>query len=435
MGIRDLARRWLDGNERRVTVDSDLYPHLRSTGLAGQIYITDEGVIAIRYRDDATEGLTPLHYTSMMGIPAFRCGVQIIAQSIAAIDLTITLDGEEQDNHPIARLWNSAPNKYQTPYTFKEQVIAQLLTYGNFYAFIERENNSAGMPVALHTLSGGRYRAQTDGYDIFFAVDPEAQSYVTDRLAENRYSREEVFFVPGLGYDGVRGYSPLDLHRQTLRQTLATYDYGRDYFTRGGKPEGYLTTDSDITASQSEGVSSAFDEELKKRKTPVLSRGLKYQSVARAPNESQFLETREANVVEIARILNIPPAMLHDLTHATYSNVAQQTTSFVDGTIRPWTRRLESAIKRQLLMMPNETDTDLDCRFNLMPLYSTDRKTRMESYALALDYGIYTLDEVRAMEGLPEIDAFEDMMDAPVTDDAPATISENEDNENATDMA
>ena len=389
----------------------------------GRIFVDDSGSLSLRWDAPNGEGTTPLHYTSMMGIPAFRCGVQIIAQSVAAVDLVVTLDGDEDEEHPVARIWNDAPNPYMTPYTWKELVLSQLLSYGNFFAFIERAG-VGGMPRALHPLNADKYSATADGFDVFFSPSPNlvARGNPTDR----RYERDEVFYVPSLGYDGMRGYSPLQLHEQTLKQTLATYDYGRLYFTRGGKPEGFLTTDDDVPQSVSETISEIFDEELKARKTPVLSHGLAYESVMRNPNEAQFLETRQSNVVEIARILNIPPAMLHDLTHGTYSNVAQQTTTFVDMTIRPWTRRLESAIRRQLLMLPGETETAYDCRFNLTPLYSSDRKTRMESYALGLEYGVYTIDEVREMEGLPSLGDFEDMY-VPDEDDMTTEDAETDD--------
>ena len=372
MGLRNHIPRWLGGVENQRALEATLDTYFASL------------------LDAERDSGTPNNLASLLGIPAFACGVGLISQSIAGVPLSVSQDGEEAEDHPVSRLFNVSPNAYLSPFAFRELLVVHLLVYGQFIAQIQRGPD--GIPVGLSALDSSQFKPRIIGRDLYY------EGHVDDR--EVRLAAEEVFRVVGISLDGLTGSAPTSMFQGLLAGVHATYDYGHTFFTEGGKPKGVITADNP-TPIQIKQMSEQLDTAAKQGKTAVLLAGSQYQPITMPPDDAQFLETRLANVLEVCRILNIPPAMVHDLSSGTYSNVAQQTTSFVDLTVRPITRRIESAIQSQLL------EEGYDVRFDVGTLYSSDQASRYESYVAALAAGFLTVNEVREMEGLPPLDESE----------------------------
>ena len=118
-------------------------------------------------------------------------------------------------------------------------------------------------------------------------------------------------------------------------------------------------------------------------------------------NEAQFLETRKFQVSEICRIFRVPPHLIGDLEHATFSNIEHQSISFGVHTIRPWLVRIEQALNRQLF--PEKEKGCFYAQFNMDGLMRGDYKSRMEGYAIARQNGWMSANDIRELENMNPI--------------------------------
>jgi len=123
-----------------------------------------------------------------------------------------------------------------------------------------------------------------------------------------------------------------------------------------------------------------------------------YHQIGIAPETAQFIETRKFQLDEIARIFRIPPHLIGDLEHATFSNIEHQSIEFVKYTLTPWISRIESSLEKALIS-PEEYGT-VKIKFNLDGLLRGSYKERMDGYAVGLTNGIYSVNDVRELEDL-----------------------------------
>jgi HK97 family phage portal protein len=216
-------------------------------------------------------------------------------------------------------------------------------------------------------------------------------------------SREEVLHIPGLGFDGIMGYSPIALMKTTLGLTLAAEEYGSKVFSNGATPSGVLTHPGRPKSLEAvrQSWNRSYGGSANAGKVAILEEGMKFERIAMPNNEAQFLETRKFQVSEICRIYRVPPHMVGDLEHATFSNIEHQSISFAVHTIRPWLVRIEQAMNKALI--PETERGKYFIKFNMDGLMRGDYKSRMEGYAIARQNGWMSANDIRALENLNPI--------------------------------
>ena len=142
----------------------------------------------------------------------------------------------------------------------------------------------------------------------------------------------------------------------------------------------------------------AYGGPHKANRVAVLEEGMKFTPISINPQEAQFLETRKFQLDEIARIFRIPPHMIGDLEHATFSNIEEQSLEFVQYTLQPWLVRWEQAMQRTLLKP--EEKKNYFIRFNVDGLLRGNYATRMQGYATGINNGFMCPNDIRALENL-----------------------------------
>ena len=160
-----------------------------------------------------------------------------------------------------------------------------------------------------------------------------------------------VLHIPGLGFDGLVGYSPIAMAKNAIGLAIATEEYGAKFFANGAAPSGVLEHPGTIKdpSRVREAWQSQFGGSSNSGKVAVLEEGMKYTPISISPEQAQFLETRKFQINEIARIFRVPPHMVGDLEKSSFSNIEQQSLEFVKYTLDPWVTRWEQSMSRALL--------------------------------------------------------------------------------------
>ena len=213
----------------------------------------------------------------------------------------------------------------------------------------------------------------------------------------------EVLHIPGLGFDGLVGYSPIAMAKNAVGLAMATEEYGAKFFANGAAPGGVLEHPGTIKDPQKvkESWNSAYQGSANSHRVAVLEEGMKYQPIGISPEQAQFLETRKFQINEIARIFRVPPHMLADLEKSSFSNIEQQSLEFVKYTLDPWVVRWEQTMFRSLLMESEKSTVFI--KFNVDGLLRGDYESRMSGYATARQNGWMSANDIRELENLDRI--------------------------------
>jgi len=215
--------------------------------------------------------------------------------------------------------------------------------------------------------------------------------------------RDEVLHIPGLGFDGLIGYSPIAMAKNAIGMALATEEYGASFFANGANPGGVLEHPGVVKDPQrvKDSWNSVYQGSANAHRIAVLEEGMKFQAIGIPPEQAQFLETRKFQINEIARIFRVPPHMVADLDKSSFSNIEQQSLEFVKYTLDPWVTRWEQALQQSLLL-PSEKSRYF-VKFNVDGLLRGDYASRMSGYATARQNGWMSANDIRELENMNRI--------------------------------
>jgi len=350
-----------------------------------------------------TSGKPVNEHTAMQMTAVYSC-VRILAEAVAGLPLHLykytTSGGKEKALfHPLYFLLHDEPNPEMSSFVFRETLMTHLLLWGNAYAQIIR--NGKGEVIALYPLMPNRMRVDRDSkgelYYSYTRYSDEAPA-INGMTVTLRPS--DVLHIPGLGFDGLVGYSPIAMAKNAIGLAMATEEYGAKFFANGAAPGGVLEHPGTIKDPQKvkESWNMAYQGSSNAHRVAVLEEGMKYQPIGISPEQAQFLETRKFQINEIARIFRIPPHMIGDLEKSSFSNIEQQSLEFVKYTLDPWVIRWEQAISRSLL----RTDEKklLFAKFNVDGLLRGDYTSRMNGYAIGIQNGFMCPNDARALEDM-----------------------------------
>lgn len=344
--------------------------------------------------------------TSAMQLTAVYACVRILAESIAGLPLHLykrTGSGKlKAEDHPLYFLLHDEPNPEMSAYTFKETLMTHLLLWGNAYAQIIR--NGRGDIVSLYPLMPDRMDVQRDSDGrIYYQYTQVVGEPSLGKTQTYTLSPSDVLHVPGLGFDGLQGYSPIAMAKNAIGFALATEEYGSKFYSNGARPGGVLEHPGKLREPDKlrRTWSETFGGSGNSHKIAVLEEGLKYTPITVNPQEAQFLETRKFQVNEIARIFRVPPHLIGDLEKSTFSNIEHQSLEFVKYTLAPWVARWESAVKRSLLTPAEKSE--YFAKFNVDGLLRGDYKSRMEGYAIARQNGWMSANDILDLEDMDRI--------------------------------
>ncbi len=354
-----------------------------------------------------TSGKPVNERTAMQTTAVYAC-VRILAEAIASLPLHVY---EYQDDggkklvhdHPLYYLLHDEPNPEMTSFVFRETLMSHLLIWGNAYAQIIRDG--AGRVLGLYPLLPDKIDVQRDDKgNIYYVYSRNSdENPMFKEYGNIKLKAEDVLHIPGLGFDGLIGYSPIAMAKNAVGMTLACEEYGASFFANGANPGGVLEHPGVLKdpSKVRESWNSVYRGVNNAHKIAVLEEGMKYQQIGIPPEEAQFLETRKFQINEIARLYRIPPHMVGDLDKSSFSNIEQQSLEFVKYTLDPWVIRWEQSLQRSLLL-PGEKGKYF-IKLNVDGLLRGDYQSRMNGYAVGRQNGWFSANDIREMENMNPI--------------------------------
>jgi HK97 family phage portal protein len=355
-----------------------------------------------------TAGGVAVTPNSALALSAVFACVRVLAQSFAVMPFTLFQPKEgggrtRNTGHWLYRLMAKRPNGFQTPYEWRLMLQGHLALRGN--AFCQITANGRGEITELLPLSPDRMTVE-------MLTNGSYRYRYTDQFGRQiYYARNEIWHLRGLSSDGVLGLSPIEVSRESIGEGLAMQAYSSRFFANDAKPGGgYIEYPGKFANKE---MKLAFREAWQdmqggknRGKVAVLESGMKFHELGLNNADSQFIESRSAKTADIARIFNVPPHKIGDLSKATFSNIEQQSIEFWTDTMLPYAELWESSIE-YFLLGPDEP-MGLDPEFDMDRMMRGDSAARSAYYASRTQWGSITPNEVRSREGddpLPGLDS------------------------------
>jgi len=270
-----------------------------------------------------------------------------------------------------------------------------VLLWGNGYAEIQR--SADGSLVSIWPLRPDRTTPVRNSRNalVYVSTDEDGQP--------RRRRSDRVLHLRGLSFDGLVGYTPVALARESLGMAKATETYGARFFANDSRPGGVLQLDGQLSPDAIDRLKASWEAAHSavsgnSHRVAVLENGLKWQSIGMPNDDAQWLETRKYTRSEIAGIFRVPAHLINDLEKATFSNIEQQGLEFATLCISPWCVRIEKALNRSLFTTAEQGR--LFVKFNLGGLVRGDIMSRFSAYATARQNGWMTANEIRELEDM-----------------------------------
>lgn len=346
--------------------------------------------------NDIDYGVT-INNKNALTITAVFSAIRLRSENIASLPKRIvkkTEDGKvTAGNHPISKLIRKKPNSYTNAMNFWTAMNAGMDGWGNAFAIIERD--AYGDPVALHQLQPSEVMIGMKNRKKYYQVTGSELNF------DGIYSDDEMCHFMQLSLDGIVGLNPIVYNAISLGKGVAATKFGSEFYKRGGNIRGVLETDGSMENDEFESFMSHYKNSARNFETPLLEYGIKYKQIGISPIAAQLLGTETFSIQDIARIFNVPPHLLCEMSHATFSNIENQNIQFGMYSLRPSVKRFETECESKLLF---DGESDLyDVEFGLNGLMRGDSTSRGQWYRESVTNGYMTRNEVRKLEGLPAL--------------------------------
>lgn len=340
---------------------------------------------------------------------AFAC-INILSRDMAALPLKMyerRPDGgrKEIKDHKVAR-WLAEPNDVQTPLEFRQRAWFEILTRGN--DFCQVSWTRSGEDFYTYPLR------PTEKVEVKIRHDRRKEFELHRDGEVVTLSAGKVLHSFGLSINGgYSGVSPIRHCMETFGRAQAVGEYGASFF-KSPIPKVVIKADA---AFKDEAAKAAFLKNWKEKfsgkrgnaTVAIMPPGMDVSQIVKIPNnEAQFIETHKLSTAEIARIYLVPLHRLQELDRATFSNIEHQSLEYVVYTLMPWLIALEQKIEAQFLT--REERDRYFIRHSVDGLLRGDYETRMKGHALAIQWGLSSINEARGLENLPTVDGGDDII-------------------------
>lgn len=346
---------------------------------------------------------TKVDNASAMRITAVLSAIRLRSENIASLPKNvseITSRGKiPAGNHPVNRLIHK-PNPYVNAFNFWESVNAYMDGWGNAYAIIERDSH--GDPVALHLTPASCVSVTVKNFKKYFRV------YGDPLGLDGIYGYDEVCHFVLMTLSGLIGLNPIEYNATTLSKGVAATKFGAEFYKKGGNIRAVLEGEGSMSDKEYDNFMRHYKNAAQNYETVLLEYGIKYKPIGISPVSAQLLQTEVFSIQDIARIFNVPPHMLCEMSHATFSNIEHQTIQFTQFSLRPSVKRIETELEDKLFFDGEREKYDI--KFSLNGLMRGDMKTRAEWFRTAIQNGWVSRNEVRQMEDLPSLEGLDAML-------------------------
>ena len=344
---------------------------------------------------ESHSGITVNEQSALSSTAVFAC-IRLLADTLASLPCPVykrlnPRGKERATSYPLYKLIHTKANPIMPSFTWRETMMGHILGWGNCYSEIEYGEN--GYPIALWPLRPDRTRPERDKVtkELYYITQIDGIEY---KLPKSR-----VLHIPGLGFDGIKGYSPITLAREAIGLSMATEEFGARYFGSGAHPGAVVTRGLDAPVLESQEAIDNLRNYLidaygglgKSHRLMLLEEGMDIKNIGIPPEDSQFLETRQFQVNEIARFFGVQPHLIGDLKESTNNNIEHQGIEFVVYSLRPWLVRWESYLN--LYLIPAEHQDLYFAEFLIDGLLRGDIKSRSEALQIQRRNGVISAND------------------------------------------
>ena len=325
---------------------------------------------------------------------AVWAAIRMLSESVAQLPISVVErldngDKIQRSDHSLYKLLHNKPNEYMTQYNFIQKCMYDLCIAGNSYVKIVR---NGVRPVALYPMDVTKIEIR----------EYEDTYYYYDQDTAEMLDYDDLLHFKIMSADGMVGQSPVDVCANSISWGLGLEQYGNSYFRNGAKVSGVLQTDRALSTEAIDRLRNSFEFNYSKigdsNKTLILEEGLKFNTISLSNEASQFLASRQFSIEEIARIFNIPPHLLRDLSKSSFNNIQEQSREFVQYSLMPYLVMMESEMSNKLFKQSEIKK--LKVEFNTNALLRGNPKERADYYRTMLNIGAMSINEIRQKENL-----------------------------------
>mgnify|MGYP001286480982 CR=1 FL=1 len=328
--------------------------------------------------------------------------VTLIAGTVSTLPLHLLRNDQNKtvqaDEKKLFRVMHSEFNKYMTAQIGREVLTAHILTWGNCYA--EKVYNGYGDIIELWPIPPNRVRMEMKEGELIYQIRVDNEDIPL--------KRDQILHIPGLGFDGFQGYSVIAMARKSIGLGMALETFGSMYFGNGTHPGVIVSHPMKLDPLAKKNLQSALTETYsglgQAHRLMLLEDGMKLENVGIPPEDSQFLESRQFQITDVARWFNINLHKLKEMDRATNNNIESEQLSYHIDCILPWLIRFEQSYDMQLLSEPEKWKQKLYFRHNADGILRGNAKDRAEYFRVMVSIGAMSLNDVRDKENLDRID-------------------------------
>lgn len=368
-----------------------------------RVSISDPNVLSLIFGETESESGESVSPDTALRVPAVWAAVNFLSGTIASLPLKVyRRDGDEREVDSANR-WhrrlNNAPNPEWTSYRWRKYFMLRTLLQGRSYTFVDRASGT------LWPLEKSKTKVKRENGRIVYEYTPDENSVRGKRT----YSSDEVIDIPFiLGEDPLDTISPVERLKDTIGLSLALQKYAARHFRNGGMPPAVLQgpkMSPGAANRASDDIKQAIANAVRQGRIPAVPEGYEIKTLGIDPEKSQMEASRRFQTEEVARVYDLPPVFLQDLTHGTYANTEQQDIHFVKHTLAHWTRYIEQELNLKLFRHGGRrADTSHFVEFSLEGLLRGDFKTRMDGLARGVQNSLLTPNEARRMDNRPPLE-------------------------------
>ncbi len=334
---------------------------------------------------------------SALSIVAVFAAVKLLSEDVAKLPLHL-YQGEPGGakrrayEHPTYRVLHDVANPEMTAMVWRETMTGHLLTWGNAYSELVR--NASGQVIAAWPLRPDRMTVTRDeagarAYDFVFADGSTV-----------RLRASQVFHLPGFGFDGLIGYSPIARARRALEVAMAAEEYGGRFFANDARPGVVYSHPKTLSDTARANLRKSLEERHEglsnAQRFALLEEGMSVTAVGIPPEDAQFLETRRFGIEEVARLYRLAPTKLSDYSRATFSNIEESNIDHVVSAMQPILVRWEQQIGKDVIgALPGYFAEHL-----VAGLLRGNTLARYQAYAVGRQWGWLSADDIRSLENM-----------------------------------
>jgi len=372
MGFKARLRNWLIGPTSQLGSYFGLY----NNGIDAGVVVNSD---------------TALRFT------AVYAAIKLLSENIAGLPKDVLMKTDDggftpAKEHPAFKLLSGNPNSYTDSFAFWFTIIAWLEGKGNAFAIIKVNK---GKPVELHQVNPDWVKVSlTDGQKTYVVKSPDPDF----AFLNGTYLDHEMLHFMLFTLNGIVGVDPIVYNAAAIGEGIAAQKFTSDFYRTGGAIKGVIETDQALGDDDYERFMAHYNSSTGNFETPLLEYGFKYKSISISPEASQLLQSKTFSIDDIARIFGIPPHMLAEMSHATFSNIEQQNIFFGSYSLRPICKRIEKQLESKLFFAKDAEKYHV--KFDLNGLMRGDATARAGFYEKGINAGWMTPNEARELEGM-----------------------------------